>query len=718
MEYILYNNAMNKINILPLDGMTEEFNSLRVKQSGIKNESYRKLTLNEIELLEMQKNKCHDWDKVLVTDLFEPLQVKRCTFMGTVRIGDMEPVSLEFHDVILPVGLYNSQIRSCDIGKNCSIHNVSFLSRMIIGDSVILKDINELVTSDHAKFGNGIVKEGEDPKGRIELEIANEAGGREILPFAKMVTIDAYLWYKFREKTTLMKKFKSFVEKDYSSDRGYYGKIGNRTIIKNSRIIKDVTIGSDAYIKGTNKLKNLTIKSSADHKTQIGEGCTLVNGIIGEGCKVFYGAMAVRFQLMNHSSLKYGARLINSVLGENSTISCCEVLNSFIFPGHEQHHNSSFLIASVLKGQTNIASGATIGSNHNSRANDGELVAGRGFWPGLNCSLKHDSNFATFNIVVKGNYTKEINNPLPFSLISLNKNDKVEVYPGYWFTHNMYALKRNSWKYGARDKREEDFPRLDFNFLAPDTVGEMITGMTFLEKCAEYSYRKISTDSESGEDLLNNYEDYGNFTIYSTSIENKNHGVLIHKPAVAYSQYKKMITLYSVTKLMDYFKSGGKKSDLDSGNLKNPDKWINCGGQFIPEDRVNSIISDVECGSIDSWDSLHMKYRETAVIYENDLAEHAYYALKTINNVSELDSRIWSNALTEAAQTREEIKENVYKSREKDFNCSFRKITFENELEKEAVIGKLEDNSFFDIEDKECKAFIKLTESEELKKIF
>jgi hypothetical protein len=371
-----------------------------------------------------------------------------------------------------------------------------------------------------------------------------------------------------------------------------------------------------------------------------------------------------------------------------------------------------------LKGQSNIASGATIGSNHNSRANDGELVAGRGFWPGLNCSLKHDSKFSSFNIVVKGHYNKEINNPLPFSLISMNKNDKVEVYPGYWFVHNMYALKRNSWKYGARDQREEDFPRLDFDFLAPDTVGEMIEGMTFLEKCAEYSYRKISTEIESGEDLLKNYEDYGNFTIYSTTIENKNLGVLIHKPAVAYEEYRKMITLYSVTKLLEYFQTGGKKSDLDSGNLKNPDKWINCGGQFIPEERVTQIISDVESGVINSWDGLHTRYRETAVIYENDLAEHAYYILKNINSVTEVDSNIWHNALEDSVITRKEIKTRVYKSREKDFKCNFRNITFDSIEEKDAVIGKLDDNSFFDIENVECEDFIKLTMDRELREIF
>ena len=99
-----------------------------------------------------------------------------------------------------------------------------------------------------------------------------------------------------------------------------------------------------------NKLKNLTIRSSVVEPTQIGEGCELVNGIIGFGCRVFYGVKAIRFVLGNNSSLKYGARLIHSVLGDNSTISCCEVLNNLVFPAHEQHHNNSFLIATLVMG--------------------------------------------------------------------------------------------------------------------------------------------------------------------------------------------------------------------------------------------------------------------------------------------------------------------------------------------------------------------------------
>ena len=58
----------------------------------------------------------------------------------------------------MPVGLYNSTIISCDFGDNVVIDNVNYLSHYIIGNDVMLVNVNELATTDHSKFGNGIVK--------------------------------------------------------------------------------------------------------------------------------------------------------------------------------------------------------------------------------------------------------------------------------------------------------------------------------------------------------------------------------------------------------------------------------------------------------------------------------------------------------------------------------------------------------------------------------
>jgi len=707
---------MNKIEKIEINAVPTEFNTLRDKGARNSNSYYRQLTAEEIDILETQKNRSTDWSTVLVTDTFQVNQVKSCHFSGLVRIDDMAPISLVFHDLVIPTGLYNSHIISSDIGKHNALHNVGYMSHYILGDEIILKDINELITSDRSKFGNGIVKEGENPNVRIELEIANEAGGREILPFDKLRTPDAYLWYKYRGNHKLMERFREIVDSEYEKSRGEYGTIGDRTIIKNTKIIKDVKIGTDAYIKGANKLKNLTIISDSHDKTQIGEGCELVNGIIGEGCKIFYGAMAVRFQLLPHSSLKYGARLLNSVLGENSTISCCEVLNSFIFPGHEQHHNNSFLIASVLMGQTNIASGATIGSNHNTRKNDGEIVAGRGFWPGLNCSLKHNSKFASYNIIVKGSYPSEINCPLPFSLVSLNKEGGVQLFPGYWFTYNMYALKRNSWKYELRDERTIHFPDFEYDFLAPDTIIEMIDGIHFIEDAALESYTNLFPNGETnltGKELLQNYSFYDSFPITSDQIENKNPKAKILKADVAVKEYKKMLKLFIVDSVISYCENGGSVDNIDNNNYQN---WINCGGQLIPEFRVTQLISDIVEKKWRSWDEIHEAYKEFSNLYSHDKYNLAISVVQELYGVDVLTSDLWNSLTNEAITIRTEMKERVIQSRVKDYESDFKSMVYETEEEMAAVLGEPQDDPFFAIEEQYYMEFLSRTKGFMLEK--
>ena len=238
---------------------------------------------------------------------------------------------------------------------------------------------------------------------------------------------------------------------------------------------------SGAYIKGALKLKNMTVCSSPEEPSQIGEGVEMVNGIMGAGSKVFYQAVAVRFVLGRNCQLKYGARLLHSVLGDNSTVSCCELLNNLIFPFHEQHHNTSFLIAAEIRGQSNLAAGATAGSNHNSRSPDGELIAGRGFWPGLSTAFTHNSRFASFCLAARGSYLHPIDIVYPFSLISINGNE-LSITPAFWFTFNMYAVARNRTKFGLRDRRAVRKPYIETDPIAPDTVAEMTAAMRRLEQ--------------------------------------------------------------------------------------------------------------------------------------------------------------------------------------------------------------------------------------------
>ena len=135
------------------------------------------------------------------------------------------------------------------------------------------------------------------------MELCNENGGRKVIPFNGMLVGDAYMWSKYRDNIALLDKFTAFTQKEFGVQRGYYGMIGDRTVIKNCGIIKDVLIGTDAYFKGANKLKNLTVNSDSKRKSQIGEGCEMVNGIVGFGCRIFYGVKAVRFVMASRNNL-------------------------------------------------------------------------------------------------------------------------------------------------------------------------------------------------------------------------------------------------------------------------------------------------------------------------------------------------------------------------------------------------------------------------------
>ena len=251
--------------------------------------TYRKLTGLEKQTLIKNGNNSDDWSKILVSEAFDPCLVNNCKFFGLIRIGKLEPLYLEFHNLRMRVGLYNSTIISCDFGDNVCIDNVSYLSHYIIGNEVMIANVNELATTDYSKFGNGILKDGEKEDVRVWMEVCNENGGRKVLPFDGMLPGDAYLWSKYTDDEELQKKFIQFTEKQFDKQRGYYGMVGDRTVIKNCKIIKDVRIGTDAYLKGANKLKNLTISSDKDRTSQVGEGCELVNGIVGYGCRIFYG---------------------------------------------------------------------------------------------------------------------------------------------------------------------------------------------------------------------------------------------------------------------------------------------------------------------------------------------------------------------------------------------------------------------------------------------
>jgi NDP-sugar pyrophosphorylase family protein len=627
--------------------------------------------------------------------------VKNSSFDGLVRLGAIHRAVIEHHDTRVPVGIYNSRLIACDIGDDCAILDCAYLAHYIVGDGCILLNNDEIEASNHAKFGNGIIMDGESEEVRITLDIMNEAGGRAVLPFNGMRAADAYLWARRRGESELQEAFKAMTERMFDKRRGRYGSIGDNSILKSNRIIKDVAIGPCAYIKGANKLKNLTVNSSDEARTQIGEGVELVNGIIGYGCRIFYGCKAVRFVIGDNSALKYGARLIHSFLGENSTVSCCEILNNLIFPSHEQHHNTSFLIASLVRGQSNMAAGATIGSNHNSRANDGEIEAGRGFWPGLSTSVKHSSRFASFCLLAKGDYRSEIDLPLPFCLVDDDRTrDRLVLLPAYWWLYDLYALLRNETKFQSRDKRSRKETLIEYSPFAPDTAEEIIAALGLLEEWTGPSVRDEAAAPAE---------------VRAEGIENSGRPTVVKRPARSYRAYREMLLWYGASAVLDYAAASAIPTDKEGfhaalaarlGGVPREARWENLGGQLVSERSLEGLLSRVAKGEVPTWRDMHREYAKLAGAYPLEKARHAWAVLAWLAategggpcgaraEAAALGKGAFAGLLGEFARLSERVEEGVYLSRKKDYENKFRRATFRSDAEAEAVLGSPESNSF------------------------
>ncbi len=590
--------------------------------------SYRNLTAVEIAQLERQGNCAEDWSTVRVAEPFCAECVRNSTFEGAVSLGAIENRKHTDEALTLREGIYNSTLADVTVGENPVIHNVRMLSGYTLGNQVTLFNVEEMTCT-------------ADPHKVAWLEPMNENGGRRLLPFCGMTIGDAYMWARYRGHKTFMEKLEQFTYDTLGTAEGRYGQVGDCCVIKNTKAIR-----------------NVTIRSSEQDPSEV-DGCiVLSDGVVGTGCTLEHGIIAVRFLLGEHVHLEFGLRLNDTVVGDNSTLARCEVGNSIIFPAHEQHHNNSFLIAGLIMGQSNIAAGGTIGSNHNSRTADNELAAGRGFWPGLCCSFKHSSRFASYCLLAKGDYPAELDITLPFALVNNNvSKDQLEVMPAYWWMYNMYAMDRNSKKFAKRDKRKIKAQHIEFDNLAPDTAEEIIHGMKML--------RDWIAKAKDG-------------VVYADGMEKGKRKTLILKAKEGLRAYEEMLIFYAMKNLGQV---------LPTTNQQLPtEEWVNIGGQLVDKPDMEKLIADVENGIISNWRQLHDRMDTLWDAYPAQREAHAYGVLCRLAGVETLSNDLWQRYQQRYTEIQKFIEEQKVASRHKDEVNPFRNMTYWDDDERAAVL--------------------------------
>ena len=608
--------------------------------------SFRELTSQEVDQLQRLGNRAEDWQSVRVSGAFDANLVHNNVFIGQVCLGAVAPGYLHDGDLHLPEGLSGSVLANATVGDHCAIHNVHMLSGYTVGDHCLLFNVDEMTASAPSLQND-----------YPWLEPMNENGGRRILPFLGMTIGDAYLWAKYRDHGTMVQRLEEMTRRHLATPQGCYGQVGSHCIIKNTRTLHNVAILSDE-----------------ETPTRIDDCIVLSDGVVGYGCTCEYGCIAKRFLLGEHVHLEFGVRLNDTVVGDNSTIARCEVGNNIIFPAHEQHHNNSFLIATLVQGQSNLAAGCTVGSNHNGRTADGEIVAGRGFWPGLCTSLKHSSSFASYCLLAKGSYPAELSITLPFALVNNNASKNcLEVMPAYWWMYNMYALNRNITKFAKRDKRMKKAQHIVFSPFAPDTAEEIINGRMLLKYWTEQAYLKFGQDKERVE-------------VLAFGMEKGKRPVRVLKAAQGYQAYEDMLVYYAMNILTD----DGKSNDLPEASLAEGERereWVNLGGQLVPQGELDKLIAQIESGEVDSWQQVHDRYNQWWAEYPALCRRHAYQVLCLLSQSHTLAPGQWQQYLLRYGNIQHFVAEQVKVTRQKDDENLFRRMTYRNDAEMQAVLG-------------------------------
>jgi len=566
-----------------------------------KKDSYHPLTKDQILLLEDQRCTAENWDTVSVSDGFNPARLRDAHFLGRVKIGKLTADVTGITGLEKPAGIYNAAIADCTLGDNVRIANVGvIIANYDIADNVCIENVGTIQTNPAASFGNG-----------VEIDVLNEAGGREVMLFNELNAQFAYILCLHRYRPELTKKLKQIASayvKKIKSDRG---KIGPATCICSTKEIIDVNIGASAKINAASSLINGSILSTEDAPTIVGVDVVAKDFIIAESASVKDGAI-LHGVFVGQGCLvgkQYSAEA--SLFFANSEAFHGEACSVFAGPYTVTHHKSSLLIAGLFNFY-NAGSG-TNQSNHMYKlgpAHEGKLQ--RGTKTGSFSYMMWPCRVGPFSVVLGKHSGTFDTADYPFSHLEATPSGKCHMVPGLHLT--TVGTVRDGAKWPARDRRKGKVKRdaISFAVFSPYTVGKMIKANAELKDLQQKTDKSIEQVSVGG--------------------------AMVKRPILRTGQkhYRTGIGMYLLEKIAEKIENALEQNiaikdafPVDAGAVYSQ-TWPDIAGLLMPTDRLKSLESDIEAGKIATVEAF------TAEIEKIDKAYHADEWIWVKNNYENL----------------------------------------------------------------------------------
>jgi len=447
------------------------------KSFALGDAAIRPLTRDEINALERLGNSAEDWSRVRVADGFAPQSIRASSFYGDVILGRFAGAVEISRGLKIAAGVYNSTVANSVIGHDALVRDVELLVNYVVGEGAIVCGCGRVACEGDTAFGNG-----------VELPVAIETGGREVLAFAEIDVEVAAAVARSRHEKDRLKQYAAAVA-DYtaaaSSPRGI---IERGASIRNTATVKNCYLGPSAVIDGATLVADCTVLSTSGEPAVIESGSVVKNSIIQWGCYVATMAIVDGSVLTEHSHVERHGKVSGSLLGPNTGVAEGEVTACLLGPFVGFHHQALLIAALWPEGKGNVGYGANIGSNHTSKAPDQEFWPGEGAFLGLGVNIKYPADFsrAPYTIVASGVTTLPQKVTFPFSLINSPWSSYAgispaynEIIPAWLLTDNMFTLKRNEGKYKARNKAKRT--AFVFDVFRPEIVDLMRDACSRLE---------------------------------------------------------------------------------------------------------------------------------------------------------------------------------------------------------------------------------------------
>lgn len=532
----------------------------------------RQLSDEEIRILEDRNCWAEDWTNVHVSDDFKPNYMHRVMLYGEVSIGDFDKNIEVSRGFMKHSGINNATLRNVTIGDNCLIENIGgFINNYTIGDDCYISNVNAMETTDGATYGEGNL-----------ISVLNEVGDGNVILFSELNSQFAAFMAKHFCDKSLKDAIRRLINEEIARKRHEQAYIGNNVKIVNTKEITNTIVYDDCEINGASRLSDCTILSSPVSNVYIGTGVICENSIISEGSSIINSVKIQDCFIGEACQISNGFTASSSVFFANSYMSNGEACAAFCGPFTASHHKSSLLIGGQFSFYN--AGSATNFSNHAYKM--GPIHHGvleRGTKTASGAYILMPAHIGTFSVC----FGKLMYHPdtryLPFSYL-IAYGDTMYLSPGRNIT--TVGLYRDIRKWPKRDVRPVGSQKsiVNFDWLSPFSVGEIVEGKQILEKLRDACGENVATYT------------YHNYVINASSL---NKGI---------KYYDIALRIYMGAVLKRVIKKWGKV-DLPTTTI-GQGKWNDLSGLLLPESEEMRLLSDIKRGELETIQEVTDRFKE------------------------------------------------------------------------------------------------------------